>query len=458
MSVNVAVTVVSAPSVTVQVPVPVHPPPDQPVNVEPASGVAVSVRLVPVTYVALHVAPQLMPGSELVIEPVPVPAFETVSVRFASNVAVVDMLELSGTTQVLFVPLQFPVQPVNVDPAAAVAVSVTVVPGAKVAEQVAPQLIPAGLLVTVPDPEPALDTVRDGLPPVVANVAVTDVAALIVTTQVPVPVQPPPDQPVKVEPASATAVSVTDVPLTYAAEHVAPHVIPAGLLVTEPVPVPFLLTVSVRFASKFAVTDVAAVIATTQVPVPEQPPPDQPVKTEPLSAAAVSVTEVPCGNVVEHVAPQVMPAGALVTEPVPVPVLLTVSARGARLNVAVTVVSAVRLTTHVPVPVQPPPDQPANTEVASGVAVSVTDVALVKLAAQVPPHVMPVGALETEPVPVPAFATVRFRSASKFAVTLVSAVRFTTQVPVPVQPPPDQPVNTDPAVAVGVSVMLVPDR
>ena len=58
-------------------------------------------------------------------EPVPVPAFETVRVRFASNVAVVAMLELSGTMQVLFVPLQFPLQPVNVDPAAGVAVSVT---------------------------------------------------------------------------------------------------------------------------------------------------------------------------------------------------------------------------------------------------------------------------------------------------------------------------------------------
>ena len=42
------------------------------------------------------------------------------------------------------------------------------------------------------------------------------------------------------------------------------------------------------------------------------------------------------------------------------------------MNVAVTVVAAVIGTTHVPVPEQPPPDQPANVELASAAAVSVT--------------------------------------------------------------------------------------
>jgi hypothetical protein len=41
--VNVAVTVVSLFTVTTQLPVPEHPPPDQPANVEPESAVAVSV-------------------------------------------------------------------------------------------------------------------------------------------------------------------------------------------------------------------------------------------------------------------------------------------------------------------------------------------------------------------------------------------------------------------------------
>ena len=53
------------------------------------------------------------------------------------------------------VPLQAPLQPANVDGASAVAVKVTKVPSVYVAEQVAPQLMPAGELVTVPVPVPA---------------------------------------------------------------------------------------------------------------------------------------------------------------------------------------------------------------------------------------------------------------------------------------------------------------
>ena len=53
-----------------------------------------------------------------------------------------------------------PVQPVNVEPAAGVAVSVTAVPLAKFSLQSAPQAIPAGFEVTVPVPVPARDSVR----------------------------------------------------------------------------------------------------------------------------------------------------------------------------------------------------------------------------------------------------------------------------------------------------------
>jgi hypothetical protein len=45
------------------------------------------------------------------------------------------------------------------------------------------------------------------------KVAVTLVAALTVTWQVPVPEQPPPDHPANVDPEAALAVSVTCVPL-----------------------------------------------------------------------------------------------------------------------------------------------------------------------------------------------------------------------------------------------------
>jgi hypothetical protein len=49
-----------------------------------------------------------------------------------------------------------PVHPANVEPDDGDAVSATPVPEAKDALHVAPQLIPAGLLVTVPLPLPAL--------------------------------------------------------------------------------------------------------------------------------------------------------------------------------------------------------------------------------------------------------------------------------------------------------------
>jgi hypothetical protein len=72
-------------------------------------------------------------------------------------------------------------------------------------------------------------------------VAVTARAELIVTVQVPVPVQAP-LQPVNVKPVAAWADSVTTVPLAYEAVHDEPQLIPLGLLVT--VPEPDVLTVS----------------------------------------------------------------------------------------------------------------------------------------------------------------------------------------------------------------------
>ena len=55
---------------------------------------------------------------------------------------------------------QLPVQPVKVEPVAGLAVAVISVLLLNEAEQVAPQLIPAGLEVTVPEPVPALEIVR----------------------------------------------------------------------------------------------------------------------------------------------------------------------------------------------------------------------------------------------------------------------------------------------------------
>ena len=71
-------------------------------------------------------------------------------------------------------------------------------------------MIRPSLPVTVPIPVPGFVTVK--LYAVVPKDAVTDVAAFIVTVQVPVPEHPPPAQPVKVYPLFVDAVKVTDVP------------------------------------------------------------------------------------------------------------------------------------------------------------------------------------------------------------------------------------------------------
>ena len=71
---NVAITCVSVASVTEHVSVPAHPPPLQPVNVEPSSGTASSVTFVSWKNVAEQVGPQSMPPAPPTY-PVPVPFF-----------------------------------------------------------------------------------------------------------------------------------------------------------------------------------------------------------------------------------------------------------------------------------------------------------------------------------------------------------------------------------------------
>src|SRR5215208_1194657 len=100
-----------------------------------------------------------MPAGWLTTAPVPVPRFETVRARRSGappNVAVTERAAFIVRVHVP-VPEQSPDQPVKLSPDAGVAVRVTSVPSAKLAEQVAPQSIPAGLLVTVPPPLPAFE-------------------------------------------------------------------------------------------------------------------------------------------------------------------------------------------------------------------------------------------------------------------------------------------------------------
>src|SRR5580658_11270989 len=77
---NVAVTVVASVKLTWHVLKPEQPPPDQPVNTEPAGVDAVSVTSVPASKLVEHGTAQLMPAGLEVTFPVPAPANFTVSV------------------------------------------------------------------------------------------------------------------------------------------------------------------------------------------------------------------------------------------------------------------------------------------------------------------------------------------------------------------------------------------
>jgi hypothetical protein len=160
-----------------------------------------------------------------------------------SNSAVTERFPFITTTQVPSPLHPLPRQSSNSEPLSAVAVKVTVVPLGKVAIQVVPQSMPLGTLVTVPDPDPVLLTVKLTRSGVASNCATTVWLLLITVTQVPVPLQPPPLHPTNVDPLAATAVKVTDVPLAKLALQVPPQLIPAGVLVTVPLPGPVLLTV-----------------------------------------------------------------------------------------------------------------------------------------------------------------------------------------------------------------------
>jgi hypothetical protein len=93
----------------------------------------------------------------LLTVPLPVPTLLTVRAKVGVNVAVTDVAALKVTVQVVAVPVQAPLQPLKVEPAAGAAARVTCVPLVYEAEHVLPQLIPVTLvLLTVPLPLPLL--------------------------------------------------------------------------------------------------------------------------------------------------------------------------------------------------------------------------------------------------------------------------------------------------------------
>jgi hypothetical protein len=129
-------------------------PPFQPAKVELLAAVAVSVIEVPGLKLALQVCPQLMPVGSLVTLPVPEPLRPTVSTGEVLKFAITDVFCINVTLHTA-VPLQAPDQPAKKEFAAGEAVSATWVPLEKLAVQAWPQLMPAGLLLTVPPPPPA---------------------------------------------------------------------------------------------------------------------------------------------------------------------------------------------------------------------------------------------------------------------------------------------------------------
>jgi hypothetical protein len=174
------------------------------------------------------------------------------------------------------------------------------------------------------------------------------------------------------------------------------------------------LTVSEESAAggmelKVALTDFAASMVRLHAPVPLHAP-LQPAKVEPESGVAAKLTTVPFAKLAEHVVPQEIPDGVLVTVPVPAPLLATVRVKGPGFAVkfALTDFAASMVTLHAPVPLQAPP-QPANVELEPGAAVKLTTVPLAKSAEQLEPQAIPGGELATVPVPVPLFVSVRVK-------------------------------------------------
>jgi hypothetical protein len=155
-----ATTDVSAFSVKRQVS-PVHAP-LQPVKKYPWAGEALSITMVPAANGAEHIAHE-MPVGLLVTNPGPPPSLTVrntldggggITVPAGANVAVTDTSEPGTTTQVELL-LQSPLlQPRNIEPALALAVRATGKLLLKRAEQLVPQEMPDGLLVTVPLPVP----------------------------------------------------------------------------------------------------------------------------------------------------------------------------------------------------------------------------------------------------------------------------------------------------------------
>jgi hypothetical protein len=128
------------------------------------------------------------------------------------------------------------------------------------------------------------------------------------------------------------------------------------LLVTFPAPIPTIVSVNALTGTKLAVTLIADATVRVQVLIPAQYAEIQPANADPADGTAVRVTTVPLSYFDEQVTPQSMPVGELVTVPLPVPAMATVTVYcgvGAA-KVAVTLWLAFIVTLQAVVPVHAP--------------------------------------------------------------------------------------------------------
>ena len=122
---------------------------------------------------------------------------------------------------------------------------------------------------------------------------------------------------------------------------------------------------------KVAETAFAAFMLTMQLAVPVHAP-LQPMKVEPALGLALRVTNVPAENLVEHAAPQLIPAGDEVTVPVPLPDFDTVRVTAVS-NFAEIDFGPLITSWHVPLPLQSPV-HPEKIEPGFSEAVTTTEV------------------------------------------------------------------------------------
>src|SRR4051812_20632716 len=150
MAVKAADTCASLESRSVQV-APLQAP-EKPAKEKPGNGVAVSVTSASEAKAAEQTRGQsIPPGAEITL-PLPVCCTERVA-ALCTKVAVT--WASAATTIEHSVPLHAPLNPVNVQPGAAAAVSVTCVPSTNAAAQLCTHSMPAGPLRTEPEPRTA---------------------------------------------------------------------------------------------------------------------------------------------------------------------------------------------------------------------------------------------------------------------------------------------------------------